>query len=115
MESNRGHPQPRPSPIFTIGHSARTVSELTGLLRQVSVDLLVEVRSVPRSRADPQFNADVLPASLAATGISYRHLAALGVCAGGGKTRHHCKTHSGETRPFAIMRIMRRPKRSGID
>jgi uncharacterized protein (DUF488 family) len=64
--------------LFTIGHSTRSVAELAGLLRQVSVDLLADVRSVPRSRANPQFNADVLPASLNAAGINYRHLPALG-------------------------------------
>lgn len=66
------------SPIFTIGHSTRAVLELVELLRQVSVDLLVDVRSVPRSRANPQFNADALPQALAAAGIGYHHLAALG-------------------------------------
>lgn len=65
-------------PIFTIGHSTRPVSELIELLGQVSVDLLVDVRSVPRSRTNPQFNADVLPQTLAAAGIGYCHLAALG-------------------------------------
>ena len=66
------------SPIFTIGHSTRPIAELVELLRQVSVDLLVDVRSVPRSRANPQFNADALPQALAAVGIGYRHLPALG-------------------------------------
>lgn len=66
------------SPIFTIGHSTRPVSELIELLRRVSVDLLVDVRSVPRSRANPQFNPDTLSQALAAAGIGYRHLAALG-------------------------------------
>jgi uncharacterized protein (DUF488 family) len=66
------------SPIFTIGHSTRPVSEFVELLRQVSVDLLADVRSVPRSRANPQFNAEALPQALAAAGIGYRHLAPLG-------------------------------------
>lgn len=64
--------------VFTIGHSTRTISQLVGLLRQVSVDLLVDVRSVPRSRTNPQFNTDALPGPLAAAGIGYRHIAALG-------------------------------------
>jgi len=55
------------------------------LLTQVGVDFLVDVRSVPRSRTNPQFNADTLPASLAAAGIAYRHLSALG------GLRHHRK------------------------
>lgn len=69
---------PQMPPIFTIGHSTRSVAELAALLRQVSVDLLVDVRSVPRSRTNPQFNADALPQPLTAAGIAYRHLAALG-------------------------------------
>jgi len=51
----------------------------------VDVDLLVDVRSIPRSRTTPQFNLDVLPASLAQEGIGYRHLSALG------GRRHHAK------------------------
>jgi uncharacterized protein (DUF488 family) len=71
--------------IFTIGHSTRTVGELIALLREAVVDRLVDVRSVPRSRTNPQFNADALPAPLAASGIGYSHLAALG------GLRHHPK------------------------
>jgi uncharacterized protein (DUF488 family) len=66
------------SPIFTIGHSTRPVAELVELLRQASIDLLADVRSVPRSRANPQFNADALPQTLAAAGIGYCHLSSLG-------------------------------------
>jgi uncharacterized protein (DUF488 family) len=64
--------------IFTIGHSTRTAGELIALLREAGVDLLVDVRSVPRSRANPQFNADSLPAALADAGIGYRHIRTLG-------------------------------------
>ena len=71
-------PDQSPPTIFTIGHSTRSVAELVALLRQVAVDVLVDVRSVPRSRTNPQFNADTLPAALAAAGIGYRHLPALG-------------------------------------
>jgi uncharacterized protein (DUF488 family) len=48
------------------------------LLREAGVDLLVDVRTVPRSRFNPQFNTDVLPATLGAAGIGYRHMPALG-------------------------------------
>jgi len=65
-------------PIFTIGHSTRTLAELAALLLQVQVDLLVDVRSIARSRTNPQFNADAMPAALAGFGIAYRHLPALG-------------------------------------
>src|SRR5665213_3557281 len=64
--------------IFTIGHSTRPIAEFLALLQQVSVDLLVDVRSIPRSRTNPQFNADALPEALGEAGIRYRHLAALG-------------------------------------
>src|SRR5665213_1722775 len=66
------------STIFTIGHSTRPIGEFVALLQQVSVDMLVDVRSIPRSRTNPQFNADALPDTLLEVGISYRHLAALG-------------------------------------
>jgi uncharacterized protein (DUF488 family) len=55
------------------------------LLRRVEVTLLVDVRSIPRSRTTPQFNGETLPDSLAAEGIGYRHLGALG------GRRHHRK------------------------
>jgi uncharacterized protein (DUF488 family) len=64
--------------IYTIGHSTRTADELIALLRENGVDLLVDVRTVPRSRFNPQFNTDALPVPLAAAEIGYRHLAALG-------------------------------------
>jgi uncharacterized protein (DUF488 family) len=64
--------------IFTIGHSTRPIAEFFALLQQVAVDLLVDVRSIPRSRTNPQFNIDSLPEALATAGISYRHLPTLG-------------------------------------
>ncbi|MBV8775910.1 MAG: DUF488 domain-containing protein, partial [Alphaproteobacteria bacterium] len=64
--------------IFTIGHSTRPAQELIALLREAGVDLLADVRTVPRSRFNPQFNIDVLPGTLADAGISYRHMPALG-------------------------------------
>jgi uncharacterized protein (DUF488 family) len=71
--------------IFTIGHSTRPLAEFVALLQESAVALLVDVRSIPRSRTNPQYNSDVLPASLAAFGIDYRHAAALG------GRRHHPK------------------------
>jgi uncharacterized protein (DUF488 family) len=65
-------------PIYTIGHSTHTIEDFVALLRQVEITLLADVRTIPRSRANPQFNADLLPASLEEAGISYRHLPALG-------------------------------------
>jgi uncharacterized protein (DUF488 family) len=64
--------------VFTIGHSTRTKDEFIALLREFEVDQIVDVRSIPRSRTNPQFNTDVLPQTLAEAGIGYRHLKALG-------------------------------------
>ena len=55
------------------------------MLRENGVELLVDIRSVPRSARNPQFNQDALPEPLAAAGIDYRHLKALG------GLRHHPK------------------------
>jgi uncharacterized protein (DUF488 family) len=63
--------------IFTIGHSTRTSVEFVALLRQVAIDLLVDVRSIPRSRTNPQFNSDALAETLAEAEMEYRHLSAL--------------------------------------
>ena len=48
------------NPFFTIGHSTRTIAEFVGLLREAEVTQVVDVRTVPRSRTNPQFNRDVL-------------------------------------------------------
>ena len=65
-------------PFFTIGHSTRALSELVDLLQSQQVRLLVDVRTVPRSRSNPQYNRDALPTSLAQYLIGYEHIAALG-------------------------------------
>jgi uncharacterized protein (DUF488 family) len=64
--------------ILTIGHSTRSLDELAALLRAHGVERLADVRAFPRSRRHPQFNIDTLPAALAAMGIDYCHLPALG-------------------------------------
>lgn len=66
------------TPYFTIGHSTRTVETLVSLLREAGADLVADVRTVPRSRTNPQFNADSLPGRLSAEGIAYRHIPRLG-------------------------------------
>ena len=63
---------------LTIGHSTRTVQEFVRLLQAHAVTRVVDVRTVPRSRHNPQFNRDTLPASLKSTGIGYMHMAELG-------------------------------------
>lgn len=69
----------KPSPIvLTIGHSTHTIEEFIRLLQANAVTLVVDVRTVPRSRHNPQFNRDTLPASLKTAGIGYVHMAELG-------------------------------------
>src|SRR5947209_16557459 len=64
--------------IRTIGHSNRPLDEFVDLLQANGVTLLIDVRKMPRSRANPQFNIDTLPNELARAGIKYRHLPGLG-------------------------------------
>lgn len=65
-------------PFFTIGHSNRTTSDFVALLQESQVRLVIDVRSMPRSRANPQFNGDVLAESLAPFQIGYRAIPELG-------------------------------------
>jgi uncharacterized protein (DUF488 family) len=65
-------------PFFTIGHSTRSLPELIELLKSAQVRRLVDIRTVPKSRTNPQFNKDTFPGALAAVEISYEHVAALG-------------------------------------
>ncbi|HEX5208225.1 MAG TPA: DUF488 domain-containing protein [Steroidobacteraceae bacterium] len=66
------------NPVFTVGHSTRSVEELTALLADVAADLIADVRAFPRSRTNPQFNGPELEAALAGVGVAYRFLPALG-------------------------------------
>jgi len=64
--------------IHTVGHSTRTLEELAALLRGFGITVLVDIRTVPRSRHNPQFNADTLPAALRPHGLDYLRIARLG-------------------------------------
>ncbi len=66
------------SAVFTVGHSTHSLAEFIDLLERAGARRVVDVRTMPRSRTNPQFNAEVLPAGLAAAGIGYEHIAALG-------------------------------------
>jgi uncharacterized protein (DUF488 family) len=67
-----------PPMIFTIGHSTRSIEDFLAILRAHGVTRLVDVRTVPRSRHNPQFNRETLPHSLRQTGIAYILLSELG-------------------------------------
>jgi uncharacterized protein (DUF488 family) len=64
--------------IYTIGHSTRPIEEFLHILQVHDVGRLVDVRTVPRSCHNPQFNREILPASLATANIGYTHFPALG-------------------------------------
>jgi uncharacterized protein (DUF488 family) len=64
--------------IRTIGHSTRLLDEFLRLLSIHGISRVVDVRKMPRSRANPQFNIDTLGAGLNAAGINYTHLPSLG-------------------------------------
>ena len=65
-------------PFFTIGHSTRRLEEFVEQLQAIGVTFIVDVRTVPRSRTNPQYNRDVLAQSLASINVQYDHVAELG-------------------------------------
>lgn len=64
--------------LYTIGHSNRSFAELAGLLKAHCIELVADIRTVPKSRHNPQFNREALAASLPEAGIGYVHIPALG-------------------------------------
>lgn len=64
--------------FYTIGHSNHSTEALLALLRKAGVELVADVRSVPKSRFNPQFNTGALAEALRGAGIGYRHMQALG-------------------------------------
>jgi Domain of unknown function DUF488 len=65
-------------PILTIGHSTHPIDKFIELLRQHGVERLIDIRTIPRSRHNPQFNSEALAKSLKHEGIGYVHLKELG-------------------------------------
>lgn len=64
--------------MLTVGHSNRQIEKFLEMLAAHRVELLADVRTVPKSRHNPQFNKDALPASLRSVGIDYVHMPGLG-------------------------------------
>jgi len=64
--------------VFTIGHSNRTLEVFIAILESFDIELLVDIRTIPRSKHNPQFNFDVLPQTLKSKNIMYRHEKNLG-------------------------------------
>jgi len=75
----KGMPKEEPSPlVMTIGHSTHTLKEFIRLLQAHGATCVVDVRTVPRSRHNPQFNKASLPRSLKKAGLGYVHTPGLG-------------------------------------
>jgi uncharacterized protein (DUF488 family) len=66
------------TPFFTIGHSTRKIEQFVELLHASRVSLVIDVRSIPRSRTNPQYNRETLPEALAEHQIGYAYIAELG-------------------------------------
>lgn len=64
--------------VWTVGHSTRPFEAFVGLLTSFEIGVLADIRTVPRSRKNPQFNADALPSALAPYALEYAHLPRLG-------------------------------------
>ncbi|GAB3614065.1 DUF488 domain-containing protein [Humibacter ginsengisoli] len=73
-------------PFFTVGHSDRTIEAFHEALQTAGIESLVDVRKLPGSRSNPQFDEDVLAPSLKSADILYRHEPALGGLRGRSKT-----------------------------
>ncbi|MFC6010398.1 DUF488 family protein [Nocardia lasii] len=100
--------------VYTIGHSTRTAEEFVGLLHDYGVTQLVDIRTVPRSRHNPQFGRDELPETLRAAGIQYVYLAALGGLRHGAKSEENAGWRNASFRQYAD--YMQTPEfRAGLD
>jgi uncharacterized protein (DUF488 family) len=64
--------------VLTIGHSTRSIDEFIEILKAHQVERLIDVRTVPRSRHNPQYNLESLPHALQAAGIQHTHMPGLG-------------------------------------
>ncbi|MGZ6139146.1 MAG: DUF488 family protein, N3 subclade [Myxococcaceae bacterium] len=64
--------------LHTIGHSTRTLDELVAMLRAFDISVLADIRTIPRSRHNPQFNMDALRSALRSRRIRYVHIPELG-------------------------------------
>ncbi len=87
--------------IYTVGHSTRQRSELAALLRHYGIDTLVDIRAIPYSRFNPQFNLETMIAEFPKTGIAYEHLASLGGKRPSKEVMAQAKSCSDRSRGFA--------------
>jgi uncharacterized protein (DUF488 family) len=64
--------------LFTIGHSNRSFDDFVAMLKAYKIELLADIRTVPKSRHNPQFNRETLAVSLPEAGMAYTHIKDLG-------------------------------------
>jgi uncharacterized protein (DUF488 family) len=72
------HHQWQPDTIFTIGHSTHPIEEFIGILKTYDIETIVDIRTIPRSRHNPQFSQEYLAQALKSGGITYRYIKDLG-------------------------------------
>jgi uncharacterized protein (DUF488 family) len=75
-----------PNPIYTVGHSTRSVVEFVNLLKVGAVQMVVDIRKMPRSQTNPQFNIETLPDALSSWQIEYTRIEELGGLRPGSRT-----------------------------
>jgi uncharacterized protein (DUF488 family) len=90
-----------PTTIYMIGHSTRTLDEFVEILKAHAIALLVDIRTIPRSRHNPQFNGDNLAHDLPKRGIAYLHLKELGGLRKAQKNSINTGWHNASFRGFA--------------
>jgi uncharacterized protein (DUF488 family) len=78
IKSSKMSTTKNPLTIFTIGHSTRPIDRFIELLQSNAVAQLIDIRTIPKSRRNPQFNSEALAASLHAVNINYAHMKDLG-------------------------------------
>jgi uncharacterized protein (DUF488 family) len=87
--------------LFTVGHSTRAWAEFVALLKAWRIEELLDVRTVPRSRAFPWFSKPRMKSALATAGIAYLHLPALGGLRHASKSSHNTGWQNASFRGYA--------------
>lgn len=104
----------RPTTVLTIGHSTRSIETFIKMLQAHGVKRLVDVRTIPRSRHNPQFNREALPELLLQAGLGYTHMEELGGLRHARKDSLNMGWHNASFRGFAD--YMQTPEfESGLD
>ncbi len=93
--------------VYTIGHSTRSIEQFVQTLKSFNVEMIVDVRTVPRSRTNPQYNLDTLPEQLSPFGIEHEQIRELGGLRKNPGSFPMTSMGSGKIAAFTITRITR--------